>query len=72
MQVSNLFCKWFENESQLIKHHGTVDNCSSEQQFCKSDVITFAVEKFWGHTPSILQQAGRQNTGKFKIRHRYT
>ena len=25
------------------KHHGTVDESSSEQQFCKSDVITFVV-----------------------------
>ena len=25
------------------KHHGVVDESSSEQQFCKSDVITFVV-----------------------------
>ena len=25
------------------KHHGTVDESSPEQQFCKSDVITFVV-----------------------------
>ena len=36
-----------ENESQLIKdkrkHHGAVDKHSSEQQFRKSDAITFVV-----------------------------
>ena len=25
------------------KHHGAVDESSSEQQFCKSDMITFVV-----------------------------
>ena len=41
------FCKWFEDESQLIKdkrkYHGRVDKRSLEQQFRKSDTITVVV-----------------------------
>ena len=41
------FCKQFENESWVIKdkrkHHGAMDKRSLEQQFCKSDMIIFAV-----------------------------
>ena len=41
------FCKWFEDESKLIKdkrkHRGTVGKRFSEQQFRKPDVTTFAV-----------------------------
>ena len=41
------FYEWFEDESKLIKdkrkHNGAVDKRSSEQQFCKSGVITFVV-----------------------------
>ena len=41
------FSKRFEDESKLVKdkrkHHGTVDKRFSEQQFRKSDVITFVV-----------------------------
>ena len=45
-----------ENER---KHHDTVDKHSSEQQFCKSDVITFVVQKFWSHIPSATGSYGR-------------
>ena len=41
------FCKWFEDKSQLMKdkrkHHGAVDKRSLKQQFCKSNMTTFAV-----------------------------
>ena len=53
-----------------------VDKSSSEQQFCKSDAITFIVVKIWSHTPSAIVgltagwqtvlQAIRQNTGRFE------
>ena len=40
------------------KHHGAMDKCSSEQQCCKSNMIIFAVEKFWSHTPSAIGSYG--------------
>ena len=44
------FYEWFEDESWLIKdkrkHRGAVDKRFSEQQFHKSDAITFVVQKF--------------------------
>ena len=61
-------------------HHGALDKSSSEQQFHKSDVITFVVWKIWSHTPSATgsygRPAGRQadeiqaNFNFFKIRFR--
>ena len=43
----SLFYKPFEDKSQLVKdkrkHHGAVGKHSSEQQFRKSDMITFVV-----------------------------
>ena len=42
------------------KHHGTMDKSSSEQQFCKSNVITFAAQKFWSHTSSATESYSRQ------------
>ena len=37
--------------------HGTVNESSLEQRFCKSDVITFVVWKIWW----VLWQASRQS-----------
>ena len=47
------------------EHHGAVVEPSSEQQFHKSDAITFVVCKIWSHTPSTNEfmaglQAGSQ------------
>ena len=39
--------------------HGTVGKLSSEQQFHKSDAITFAVLNFWSHAPSATRSYGR-------------
>jgi len=36
------------------KDHGTVDEPSSEQQFCKLDAITFLVGKNWSHIALVL------------------
>ena len=36
-----------------------MDKRSSEQHFHKSNVITFAVYKFWSHTPSTTRSYGR-------------
>ena len=48
-----------------------MDKHSSEQQFCKSDVSTFAVQKVWNHAASTTESydrlAGRLNMGKFQI-----
>ena len=40
-------------------HHGAVGKSSLEQQFHKSDVITFAVLNFWSRTPSATGSYGR-------------
>ena len=55
------------------KHHGVVDKHPSDQQFHKSDEITFVVKKFWSQhleKPSLMTQqigwqAGRQIMGGF-------
>ena len=51
-------------------HHGAVGKLSSQQQFCKSDGITFAVLNFWSRTPSAtgsyVRLAGRRNPGDFR------
>ena len=39
--------------------HGAVGKSSSEQQFRKSDRITFAVLNFWSCTPSATGSYGR-------------
>ena len=39
--------------------HGAVGKSSSEQQFCKSDTITFAVLNFWSPTPSATESYGK-------------
>ena len=39
-------------------HHGTMSKSSSEQQFRKSDTITFAVLNFWNRTPSTTGSYG--------------
>ena len=39
--------------------HGAVGKSSSEQQFRKSDAITFAVLNFWSHMPSATRSYGR-------------
>ena len=41
------------------KHCGAVDKCFLKQQFHKSNMITFAVQKFWSHTPSAIGFYGR-------------
>ena len=49
------FCNLIEDESYVMndkrKYHGAVDKCLSEQLFRKSNVITFAEQNFWSHTP---------------------
>ena len=56
------FCKRIEDKNIVIKdkrkHYDAVDKRSLEQ-FCKSDVITFAVYKFWSYTPSTTGSYGR-------------
>ena len=49
-------------------HHGALDKPSSEQQFRKSDVITFVVWKIWSHTPSATGSYGRQAGRQTKYR----
>ena len=48
-----------------------IDRCSVEQQFQKSDVITFDVLKFWSHTYSATKYygrlVGRRSIGKFQF-----
>ena len=39
--------------------HGTVGKLSLEQQFHKSDEITFLVLNFWNNTPSATRSYGR-------------
>ena len=55
---------------QRKNHHGTVGKLSSEQQFHKSNGITFAVLNFWSCTPSAtgsyVRLAGRQNPGDIR------
>ena len=40
-------------------HHGVVGKSFLEQQFHKSDMITFAVLNFWSRTPSATGSYGR-------------
>ena len=48
-KIIDTFCDFSttEKEQGILKdekkHHGTVDESSPEQQFCKSDAITFVV-----------------------------
>ena len=42
----------------MKKHHGTVDESSAEQQFCKLDTITFVL---WSHAPSASGSYSRQS-----------
>ena len=42
-----------------MNHHGAADKRSSEQQFCKSNVIAFAVQKFWSQTPITTRSYSR-------------
>ena len=41
--------------------HGIVHKCSLEQQFHKSNMVTFVVLKFWSHAPSVSGSFGRQS-----------
>ena len=42
-----------------MNRHGAVGKLSSEQQFRKSNAITFAVLNFWSRTPSTTGSYGR-------------
>ena len=50
-------------KGRIKNHHGAVGKLSLEQQFCKSNRITFAVLNFWSRTPSApgsyVRLAGR-------------
>ena len=50
--------------------HGTMGKSSSEQQFRKSDMITFTVLNFWSRTPSTTGSygslVGRRNPLNFR------
>ncbi len=56
------FLKNIEEQGRLVKDikklDGVVDKLSSEQRFRKSDMITFAVQKIWGHPPSATRSYG--------------
>ena len=69
--------QWIEKKVQkgrIKNHHGAVGKSSLEQQFCKCDVITFALLNFWSRTPSATRSyislagwlAGRRNPGDFR------
>ena len=68
MGSTNYFCatlKETERKRNILedekKLHGTVDESLSEQQFHKSDAITFVVWKIWSHTPTASGSYGRQS-----------
>jgi len=72
LQISHLLIRnWKRKETNKDKNkdYGVVDEPSSEQQFCKLDMITFLVWKIWSHstgaTGSYGRLASRRNSAWF-------